>query len=61
MFAVKKAITVEAIGQSRCQGDVKCLCRDDDFLTTLVKAILRKCNVSDQDGKLGQPRDPAEF
>ncbi|MCJ1425076.1 hypothetical protein MMC29_002964 [Sticta canariensis] len=52
-----KATTVEAIGQSNCQGDVTCLCRDDVFLTTLVKAILRKCKPSDQDVTLHLAQD----
>lgn len=48
---VKKGTVVEAVMNSRCNVDIPCLCRDDTFLKTLVKAILRKCSLTDQDSE----------
>lgn len=51
IMMVKQSKVITAVTESRCKVDMKCLCRDDIFLGTLVRAILRKCSSTDQDRK----------
>jgi hypothetical protein len=56
----QKATAVKAIATNQCEADVACLCKNEEFLSMLVRAILRACNKPDQDSMF-QPFRCAEF
>lgn len=51
----QKATTIAAIATNQCEADIACLCRNDEFLSKLVRAILRGCNKVDQDSRSLSP------